>query len=166
VNKILISACLLGENVRYDGGNSRVISDILQQWQQEGRIISSCPEMAGGLPVPRLPAEISRGDAESVLRGQSGVKRVDGMDVSDAFINGAENTLALCIQHHIHIAILKEGSPSCAVACVNDGSFSGQKIDGQGITTRLLARHGISVFSEAQLSQAASRLTELEASYG
>jgi len=166
VNKILISACLLGENVRYDGRNSQLISGTLQQWQQQGRIVSSCPEMAGGLPTPRLPAEIDRGDVEAVLRGESAIRRKDGMDVTNAFVEGAEKTLALCMQHHIRIAILKDGSPSCGVLCVNDGSFSGRKVQGQGLTARLLTRHGISVFNEQQVSHAARRLTELETSYG
>ena len=166
MNKILISACLLGENVRYDGSNSRVASDFLLQWQQEGRILSTCPEMAGGLPVPRIPAEIDKGNAEAVLQGKSAILRKDGGNVTDAYLNGAEKTLALCMQHNIRVAILKEGSPSCGVVCVNDGSFSGHKIEGQGVTARLLSRHGISVFSEGQISQAASRLSELEASYG
>jgi len=165
VGKILISACLLGENVRYDGGNSQVNSNILNQWQQEGRLISTCPEMAGGLPVPRVAAEIEGGNADTILQGKSGIWRKDGVDVTDAYLNGAEITLALCMKHNIRIAILKEGSPSCGVACVNDGSFSSRKVDGQGVTARLLTRHGISVFSERQLSDAAARLTELEYCY-
>ena len=166
MQKILISACLLGENVRYDGSNSRVHSSILQQWHEAGRILSTCPEMAGGLPVPRTPSEISNGDADAVLAGSSTIKRRDGIDVTDAYLNGAEKTLALCMQHKVRIAILKEGSPSCGVACVNDGSFSSRKIGGQGVTARLLSRHGISVFSENQLSDAARRLNELESNYG
>ena len=166
MNKVLISACLLGENVRYDGSNSRVVSDILQQWQRQGRILSTCPEMAGGLPVPRTPAEIDQGNAEAVLQGKSVIRRKDGVDVTEAYLNGAEKTLALCMQHNIRVAILKEGSPSCGVVCVNDGSFSGHKIEGQGVTARLLSRHGISVFSESQIDQAVSRLSELETCYG
>jgi len=166
VNKILISACLMGENVRYDGSNSRIVSGILQQWQQQGRILSTCPEIAGGLPVPRTPAEIDHGNAEAVLQGKSLILRKDGIDVTDAYLNGAELTLALCMKHKIRIAILKEGSPSCGVVCVNDGSFSGHKIKGQGVTAHLLTRHGLSVFSERQIHQAASRLSELETSYG
>jgi len=165
VGKILISACLLGENVRYDGSNSQINSNILNQWEQEGRLISTCPEMAGGLPVPRVPAEIDGGDADTILQGKSGIWRKDGVDVTDAYLNGAEMTLALCMKHNIRIAILKEGSPSCGVACVNDGSFSSRKVEGQGVTARLLTRHGISVFSERQLSDAAARLTELEYCY-
>jgi len=162
VQKILISACLLGENVRYDGSNSRIRTAILQQWQDDGRILSICPEMAGGLPVPRTPSEISNGDAEAVLQGSGAIKRRDGVDVTDAYLDGAEKTLALCMQHKIRIAILKEGSPSCGVACVNDGSFASRKVNGQGITARLLSRHGISVFSEHQINDAARRLSELE----
>jgi len=160
--RILISACLLGEHVRYDGGHSKVESQLIQQWQQEGRMVSTCPEMAGGLSVPRMPAEIIDGNAESVLQGKSSIQRKDGGDVTDAYMSGAEKTLALCMQHKVQIAILKEGSPSCGVTCVNDGSFSSHKIDGQGITARLLSRHGISVFNEAQINDAATRLTELE----
>ena len=166
VKKILISACLMGEHVRYDGGHSQLASDQLRQWQREGRLISTCPEVAGGLPVPRVPAEIDTGDAEAVLRGERLIQRRDGADVTDAYLLGAEKALALCMQHQILIAILKEGSPSCGVACVHDGSFSGRKVDGQGVTARLLARHGISVFSEQQLQQAGERLAELESSYG
>jgi len=163
VHKILVSACLLGENVRYNGGNSQMDSVTLRQWHQQGRILSTCPEMAGGLPVPRMPSEIEDGDAKAVLLGKSGIRRKDGDDVTDAYLNGAEKTLALCLQHHVRIAILKEGSPSCGVLCVNDGSFSGHKIEGQGLTAHLLTRHGISVFSEQQISNAATRLAELEA---
>ncbi len=161
-----MSACLLGENVRYDGSNSRVVSGILQQWQQQGRILSTCPEMAGGLPVPRTPAEIDHGNAEAVLQGKSVILRKDGIDVTGAYLNGAELTLALCMKHKIRIAILKEGSPSCGVVCVNDGSFSGRKINGQGLTACLLTRHGISVFNERQIGSAAQRLTELESICG
>jgi len=157
-----MSACLLGENVRYDGSNSRVVSGILQQWQQQGRMMSTCPEVAGGLPVPRTPAEIDNGNADAVLQGKSVILRKDGIDVTGAYLNGAELALALCMKHKIRIAILKEGSPSCGVVCVNDGSFSGHKVEGQGITARLLTRHGISVFSENQISDAAMRLNELE----
>jgi len=163
--RILMSACLLGEPVRYDGGHSKVASGLIQQWQDEGRILSTCPEMAGGLNVPRIPAEIIAGNADAVLQGQSLIQRKDGGDVTDAYISGAEKTLALCMQYKVQIAILKEGSPSCGVICVHDGSFSGHKVDGQGITARLLSRHGISVFNEAQIHDAATRLSELEHRY-
>ncbi len=158
MHKILISACLLGENVRYDGDNSFNDSYILQGWQQQGRLVSRCPEVAGGLPVPRPPAEIEEGNAEAVIRGEGTIRHKDGTDVTGAFMTGAEIALALCMQYDIRIAILKEGSPSCGVNRLNDGSFSGVKIAGQGVTARLLERHGITVFSESQIAEAEEQL--------
>ena len=162
MHKILISACLLGENVRYDGNHSLIHSTHLKQWQQQGRLLPLCPEVAGGLPVPRPAAEIDAGDAEAVISGEGHIRRGDGEDVRAAFMAGAEKALALCLQHHIHIAILKEGSPSCGVNKVNDGSFSGTKINGQGVTARVLAKHGIAVFSEFQIVAAAAQLMAWE----
>lgn len=161
MQKILVSACLLGEKVRYDG-KACATHGLLDTWASQGRIVSLCPEMAGGLPVPRDPAEIQEGDADAVLRGKGVVKKQDGSDVTDAFIAGAERALAQCWEHNIKIAILKEGSPSCGSKRVNDGRFVGDKIPGQGVTTALLTRHGISVFNEEELEAAARRLAELE----
>jgi len=166
MHKILISACLLGENVRYDGKNSLINSDVLQAWKQQGRLIPLCPEVAGGLPIPRAPAEIEAGNAEAVINGEAAIRRKDGMDVTDAFMRGAEMALALCMQHDIHIAILKEGSPSCGVNKINDGSFSGTKITGQGVTACLLQQHGIAVFSELQFAEARTALNAWEVSDG
>ncbi|RMH61721.1 MAG: DUF523 domain-containing protein [Zetaproteobacteria bacterium] len=163
MQKILVSACLLGEKVRYDGADCAQ-QGLLQKWQREGRVVPYCPEVSGGLEVPRPPAEIEGGDAEGVLRGERRVLRHDGKDVTHAFIAGAERALADCWRHQIKIAILKEGSPSCGVCEVRDGSFSGRRVNGQGVTARLLARHGISVFHEGQIEQAAKRLAELDAS--
>ena len=165
MQKILVSACLLGERVRYDGKDCEQ-EGLLRQWQQEGRVVPFCPETEAGLPVPRPAAEIEGGDADSVLQGKGRVLRGDGVDVTDAFLAGAEQALADCWRHQIKIAILKEGSPSCGVSRVNDGSFSKTKVAGQGVTTRLLARHGISVFHEHQVTEAARRLAELEHDYG
>jgi uncharacterized protein YbbK (DUF523 family) len=160
MQKILVSACLLGEKVRYDGGHSRVAA--LEEWQKQGRIISICPEVAGGLPIPRPAAEIESGDSDLVLRGRGFIRRMDGQDVTDAFLDGAERALALCFKHHIHIAVLKEGSPSCGPNLVNNGNFSGTKMDGMGITASLLSRHGVFVFSESHLDRAVEKLTGLE----
>lgn len=165
MERILVSACLLGEKVRYDGGDCAA-HGLLDTWSRQGRIVSICPEIAGGLCVPREPAEIEGGDAAAVLRGMSRVQRRDGADVTDAFIDGAERALARCWEHKIKIAILKEGSPSCGSSLVNDGKFAGKKISGQGVTTMLLTGHGISVFNETQLDEAARRLAELEARGG
>jgi len=165
MQKILVSACLLGEKVRYDGRDAAT-PGLLDIWNQQGRIVSLCPEMAGGLCVPREPAEIVAIDANDVLRGMGRVQRKDGGDVTDAFMDGAERALAQCWEHKIKIAILKEGSPSCGSSQINDGKFSGNKINGHGITTALLSGHGISVFSEEQLQEAKRRLAELENAHG
>ena len=159
--KVLVSACLLGEKVRYDGSDY-CQHGLIEQWQREGRVVPLCPERVGGLPIPRPPAEIESGSAEAVLQGRNSIRRKDGTDVSEAFLQGAEKALAECWKHKIKIAILKEGSPSCGAHQVNDGTFSGTKIGGQGLTACLLARHGISVFSEGQMSKATKRMVELE----
>ncbi len=165
MQKILVSACLLGEKVRYDGRDAAT-PGLLDIWNKQGRIVSLCPEMAGGLCVPREPAEIVAINANDVLRGMGRVQKKDGGDVTDAFMDGAERALAQCWEHKIKIAILKEGSPSCGSNQVHDGKFSGNKIKGQGVTTALLSGHGISVFSEEQLQEAERRLAELENAHG
>lgn len=148
MQKILISACLLGEKVRFDGKSKKINAKILEIWQAENRLILLCPEVAGGLPIPRAPAEIQ---GEFVIN-------IHNDDVSDAFAQGAHKSLKLCQQHGIRIAILKEGSPSCGVTQINDGTFSHTKIAGQGVTTRLLQKHGVKVFSEHQLNEAQTYL--------
>ncbi|MDX8402532.1 MAG: DUF523 domain-containing protein [Mariprofundaceae bacterium] len=157
--KVLVSACLLEHPVRYDGRDCATKPDdagrrILARWLAEGRIVPFCPEVAGGLPVPRPAAEIAGGDADAVLAGRARVVTAGGADVTGAFLEGAERALAMCWRHRIRVAVLKEGSPSCGTRAVGDGTFSGQKTAGMGITARLLARHGIVVFSENEIEEA------------
>lgn len=170
---ILVSACLLGERVRYDGSACPIHSPHLERWRREDRLIAVCPEVLGGLPVPRSPAELLPDGR--VLDGS-------GADVTEAFRRGAEAVLAMCQtewpgsprtsrggqdlapdgSRQIPLAILKEGSPSCGSARIHDGSFNGTKIPGQGITTRLLRARGVMVFSETQIDEAAAFLADLE----
>ena len=152
MEKILVSACLHGEKLRYDGGDKEVDHIIWQRWQTEGRIVSICPEVSGGLSVPRLPAEII--DAHTVINTAQ-------EDVTDAFLAGAENALKRAQEHNIRLAVLTENSPSCGSQFIYDGSFNGKKIVGEGLTTRLLRRHGIQVFSERQLQDAQAYLEKL-----
>lgn len=152
--RVLVSACLLGERVRYDGGHCRSLHPILERWRQEGRIVPFCPEVSAGLPIPRMPAEIESGDAIGVLRGHLRVFNAVGEDVTLAFLRGAEKALALCRRYRIHVAVLKESSPSCGVHWVHDGRFSRRKIPGMGVTACVLFREGIQVFSEEQLDEA------------
>ena len=160
MQKILVSRCLLGHRVRYDGGASGPF-DVLQQWIDEGRVVPLCPEVAGGLPTPRAAAEIPGGQGGDVLDGRAAVITTDGQDVSAEFLSGAHQALALVRQHDIRIAVLKANSPSCGNRLTYDGTFNGVKVSGEGVTAALLKRHGVSVFSELELGQAAQALATL-----
>ncbi len=153
--RILVSACLLGEAVRYNGLSCRCDDAILHRWIAEGRVISLCPEMAAGLPVPRPPAEISGGAGGlRVLAGEAQVLDASGRDLSAPFIRGAQQALR-CTQHWgIRIAILKEGSPSCGSRLIHDGNFSARRVSGAGVTAALLHQAGLQVFNEMQLVEA------------
>lgn len=148
--KILVSGCFLGLNVRYDGGHQLIVNRLFAQWQEQGRLIAHCPEVAGGLSIPRKPAEINQKDNRVIT--------IDGEDVTDAFLSGAEQALLICRQHKIRYALLKESSPSCGSQTVYDGSFKQRKIAGQGITARLLSENGIKVFSENTIEELARLL--------
>jgi uncharacterized protein YbbK (DUF523 family) len=157
--KILVSACLLGERVRYNGDHKRVDDDILRRWIDEGRVVAVCPEVAGGLAVPRPASEIERAaGGAKVLDGQARVMTHAAADVTEAFIRGAGIALAVAQAHGIRVAVLKEGSPSCGVNLTSDGTFAGVKIADTGVTTALLRRHGIEVFSEHELERADAAL--------
>ena len=143
LGKILVSSCLLGEPVRYDGKVIDLISQRLLDWQEQGRVITICPEVAGGLSIPRPPAE----------RKRDNVITTDGEDVTQAFALGAERALNQCLAHGIQVAILKERSPSCGSLAIYDGSFSGTTIKGEGVTSQILRANGIKVFSEEQMPE-------------
>ncbi|MFS0825392.1 2-thiouracil desulfurase family protein [Pseudomonas phoenicis] len=157
LEKVLVSACLLGRPVRYDGRASGY-PDLLQRWQAEGRVVPLCPEVAGGLPTPRPAAEIPGGQGGQVLDGQARVLTEAADDLTAAFLAGAERALALAREHGITLAVLKAGSPSCGNRLTYDGSFSGVKVSGEGVTAALLRREGVRVFSELQLEEAAEAL--------
>ena len=161
MQKILVSRCLLGHRVRYDGGTSGPF-DQLQQWLDDGRVVPLCPEVAGGLSTPRPAAEIPGGQGAQVLDGQALVITTEGEDVSAAFLAGAYQALELVQKHGIHIAVLKANSPSCGNLLTYDGTFNGVKVSGEGVTAALLKRHGVQVFSELELPQAAQVLAMLD----
>lgn len=143
--KILVSACLLGKKVRYDGAGKTLENSYLERWQQEGRVIALCPEVSGGLPIPRSPAEINQANGKIMTN--------DGQDVSKEFSEGAYNALDICQRHNIRYALLKESSPSCGSTTIYDGTFSNRKIQGLGITSTLLTKNGISVYSEDNIEE-------------
>jgi uncharacterized protein YbbK (DUF523 family) len=162
VIKVLVSSCLLGEAVRYHGGDARCASPILDRWREEGRLVPVCPETAGGLPVPRPPAEITGGDGAAVLRGEAYVGDGTGADVTAAFLGGARAVLETALAHGVRLAIFKDGSPSCATTYIHDGSFREQRVPGQGVAAALLSQAEIRVFSQRQLEEAAAYLEALE----
>jgi uncharacterized protein YbbK (DUF523 family) len=161
MQRILVSRCLLGHRVRYDGGASGPF-DLLEKWIADGRVVPLCPEVAGGLPTPRAAAEIPGGQGAEVLDGTAAVITTEGEDVSAQFLDGARQALALVQKHGIRVAVLKSNSPSCGNLLTYDGSFSGVKVSGEGVTAALLKRHGVQVFSELELPQAAAALAHLD----
>lgn len=146
---ILISACLLGEKVRYDANHLLLEDKIIKRWIKMGILIPICPEVAGGLSIPRPPAEILSSDDRPLK-----VITSETQDVTNAFSTGASIALKTCHQHKIQMAVLTEGSPSCGSSKINDGSFSKTKIAGEGVTTKLLRKNNIKVFNQYQLQQA------------
>ncbi len=153
--KILISSCLLGENVRYDGDNSSIAYNSSFSFSQKERfmdilcsneIYSFCPEVSGGLSIPRVPSEIISRQKPFI------VKNKEGKDVTINFLLGAKNTLELCKNEDIKLALLKSKSPSCGNTQIYDGSFSGNLIEAQGLTAKLLLENGITIFNETQMN--------------
>ena len=135
------------------------------QWQKAERLVAICPEVAGGLAVPREAAEIEPvGKMSTELEPLSDTVRVvtvSGQDVSNEFMRGAEAALALAQSLDIRLAILTEGSPSCGSQTIRDGSFTGAKRHGEGVTCSLLRQHGIRVFAHKNLKLARQYLRTL-----
>ena len=148
---VLVSACLLGLSGRYDGETLRTIDPVLTRLWSQGYLQPFCPELAGGLSVPRPPAEIQQGSGGSVLSGQSLVINDQGQDVTRYFIRGAESVLQTVRDLHIQVALLKDKSPSCGSSTIYDGTFSGKLKKGEGVSTALLRQNGVRVFGEQEL---------------
>ena len=136
--KILVSACLLGENCKYSGGNN--FNPKVVALKEYFDLVPICPECFGGLPIPRVPSEIM-GDR---------VLSKDGEDLTDNFLSGAEQTLYIAKECNAPAAMLKEKSPSCGFGKIYDGTFSGTVIDGDGVTAALLHANDIAIFGESQ----------------
>ncbi len=131
--RILVSACLLGENCKYSGGNND--SEKVRKFLEGHQVIPVCPEVLGGLPVPRSPAEIVNGV----------VTNAEGISVDREFRLGAEKALQIALEEHAQLAILQSRSPSCGAKEIYDGTFSKRKIPGKGIFAALLEKAGIPV---------------------
>jgi len=160
--RILISSCLLGEEVRYNGAHARISHPFLTRWYEEERLVPFCPEVSAGLTIPRAPAEIINGDGAAVLENTARVIDNTGKDITRAMLIGAQNTLALARQQAIRIAILMKKSPSCGSGTIYNGTFTGALQQGVGVTAALLMQNGIRVFNQHQVEQAAACLRLLE----
>ena len=141
MEKILISACLVGDKTKYNGESNYnpLIIDLLKKYE----LVPFCPEVEGGLKTPRLPSEIKK---DKVINQE-------GKDVTKNYVKGAELALNICKYLDIKLAILKETSPSCGSNEIYDGTFSHKKIKGKGITTKLLEQNGIKVINETQIEE-------------
>jgi uncharacterized protein YbbK (DUF523 family) len=153
--KILVSSCLLGEDVRYDGENSSIAmnskfkfsdKELFMDILCENEIYSFCPEVSGGLGVPRKAAELT--SREKPFK----VQTKDGQDVTINFLLGAKNALDICLEEGISVSLLKSKSPSCGNLEIYDGTFTSKLQKGQGLTAKLLEENNIKIFNENQLS--------------
>lgn len=151
----LVSACLAGCRCRYDQGTKEQaeIVDLIRT----GKAVPVCPEQLGGLPTPRLPAEIMGGDGDDVLDGRARVVNRAGEDVTAQFLAGAREVLRLAQAVGATEAVLKERSPSCGAEAIYDGTFTGATVPGAGVTAALLRRHGISVRGDENWQEKGNR---------
>ncbi len=144
---ILISACLCGIDCKYNGKNNS--HPVFEKMLADNKVLPVCPEEMGGLATPRPACEIIGGTGLDVLAGKARVISKDDQNLSEAFINGAEQVLKMAADQGIQEAILQSRSPSCGCGFIYDGTFSSQLIEGDGVTTALLRQHGIKVVNEA-----------------
>ncbi len=161
MERILVSACLIGWPVRFDGGARTLTDDRLAGWADEGRLVPLCPEIAAGLATPRPAVELRSGTtAAEILSGDGEARDADGGDWTNALREGARIALATARVRGCRFALLTEGSPSCGVTLVADGTFSGTKTPGRGVVAEALHAAGIEVF--ADVASLAARLAETE----
>lgn len=142
--KVLVSACLSGRPCRYNGAGA--LHPLIARLCEDGSAVPICPEVSGGLPVPRPPSEIVGGRGRDIWAGRARVLTDGGRDVTDAFRRGAEHALAVARSCGATAAVLVDNSPSCGVRWIHDGSFTGRLCRGEGVTTACLEQHGIKVY--------------------
>ena len=146
---ILVSACLLGECCKYSGGHNR--SQAVIDYLQGHEYLTICPEVFGGLPTPRPPAEIVGGTAKDIIDGRAQIYNNQGQDVTASFLADAFKVAKMASEYQAKAAILQDRSPSCGVNKVYDGSFTGCLKPGMGVTALLLQDLGLKLFVEEDL---------------
>ncbi len=147
---ILVSACLLGANCQYNG-ESDFTKELLEFLKEKGEFIAVCPEVWGGLPIPRDASQLVGGTGLDVVECKAKVKSIKGKDVTKEFLSGAERVLEIAKANNVKLAILKAKSPSCGVGKIYDDLASRHLIDGDGVTAALLRKNGIKVMTEKDL---------------
>lgn len=157
--KILVSACLAGYPVRYNGSAKSARGAWLERWREEGRLVIVCPEVAAGFPTPRAPAEIQlRRTGADVLNHLASIDDDTGADVTALFIAGAQHALERAKAEACRFALLADGSPSCGSSFIYDGEFNGTRHAAAGVTATLLQQHGVRVFAESQIADLAAAI--------
>lgn len=144
--KLLVSSCLLGELVKYNGGHNLIDEDLLIRLEQKYELYPICPEVEGGMEIPRVPCEIVSTEPIQVAN-----KNYE--DKTQFFLAGANKALDLCKKENIKKALFKANSPSCSSETIYDGTFSGITIFGFGVTTNLLKKCGITIFDETRIDE-------------
>ena len=153
------SACLLGHPVRYNGKAKTFSHLLIEQWQQEGRLVSVCPELSAGFSIPRPPAEIANlKSGQEVLSGDAHIYELTGNDVTEAFIKGARIALDLALRNGCRYAFLTDGSPSCGSRFIYTGDFTNRMHSSSGMVAALLRANGIEVFSENEIESLQEKL--------
>ena len=158
--RLLVSRCLLGEPVRYDGRAKPLPAPVIDRLHELAELVPVCPERLGGLPTPRPPAEITGGTGRDVLTGRACVRTHVGRDVTQAFVRGAEETARIAREHGCRLALLKENSPSCGCTAIYDGTHTGTCRPGEGVTTAALRKIGLACLSETAIDELFRRLEE------
>lgn len=141
----LVSACLLGVNCKYNGKNNK--NDKIIEFLKDKEFIMVCPEQLGGLSTPRIPCEIINGEDNKDIK----IINKEGTVLTENFLKGANEVVKIAKNYNIKKAILKAKSPSCGKNLIYDGSFTGTLIKGDGITTKLLKKNKIEVFTEDEI---------------
>jgi len=163
MERVLVSACLMGERVRHDGSDRLLRHPALDLWREEGRVVPFCPEAAVGLPVPRPPAEIVGGaDGARVVSGEVRIVDIEGRDVTAAYLEGARAALARSRSMECRFALLKDDSPSCGRSRVHDGDFRGRTVPGRGVAAAVLETAGVRVFPPDRIDELVRSLAERE----
>ena len=139
--KIMVSSCILGNNTKYNGGNN--YNPLMEKIKEKYEIIVICPEVMGGLSIPRNPSEIN----DNIVISNKGI------DVTYEFNKGADIAYQLALKHNIKKDILKDGSPSCGSKYIYDGTFTGTKIEGKGVAVKKLLELGITIYTEKEIEK-------------